>query len=221
MNPKNFAFLVLIILPVLNSPAQTAHDPAQWEKEIAAFERSDSLQPPVKKGVLFVGSSSVRLWDDLPQRFPGQKTLNRGFGGSWLSDAVHYFDRIILPYEPKTIVVYSGENDIAGGKSARLLLKDFKKLLALKGKHLPGSRLIFISLKPSPSRFAKMKEMKKANHLISARMKKKKRAVFVDVFTPMLDAQGKPREELFRADRLHMNSSGYDLWTQIVRPHLD
>jgi lysophospholipase L1-like esterase len=221
MNPKIFAFLVLIVLPVLRMPGQTAPNPVQWEKDIAAFERSDSLQVPVKKGVLFVGSSSVRLWNDLPKRFPGQKTINRGFGGSWLSDAVHYFDRIVLPYQPRTIVVYSGENDIAGGKSAQSLLKDFEALLSLKQKYLPESKLIFISLKPSPSRHERLDEMKKANALIRERMSREKRAVFVDVFTPMLDAAGKPREALFGPDQLHMNRLGYDLWTQLLKPHLN
>jgi lysophospholipase L1-like esterase len=220
MNPKIFAFLVLIVLPVLDSPAQMAHDPRQWEEDIAAFERTDSLQVPVKKGVLFVGSSSVRLWDSLPQRFPGQKTINRGFGGSWLSDVVHYFDRIVLPYQPRTIVVYSGENDIAGGKSAQSLLKDFEALLSLKQKYLPESKLIFISLKPSPSRHERLDEMKKANALIREWMSREKRVVFVDVFTPMLDTAGKPKERLFGPDRLHMNRLGYDLWTQLLKPHL-
>lgn len=219
---KKFLFFLLLVTlswPV-NTQAQTKGDPARWESEISAFGLADSLQPPPRKGVLFTGSSSIRLWEDLPGRFPGHKVINRGFGGSWLSDAVHYFPRLIVAYKPKTIVVYAGENDIADGKRAEQLLKDFEELLALRRKHLPRSKFIFISLKPSPSRAATLEEVRKANALIRQRLAGEKKAVFVDVFTPMLNERGEPREELFGPDRLHMNSKGYDLWTQALAPHL-
>jgi len=200
--------------------AQTPGDPARWVGEMAAFRKADSLQPPSTRGILFTGSSSIRLWHDLGDRFPGRKVVNRGFGGSWLSDVVHYFPRLVLPYRPKTIVVYAGENDVADGRAAEMLVQDVDALLALRRKHLPKSRLVFISLKPSPSRAGKLEEVRKANALIRQRLAGEKRAVFVDVFTPMLDADGKAREELFGPDRLHMNAKGYDLWTQVLTPYL-
>lgn len=221
MHQRFAVLLLLVILPLLNGArAQTKGDPTRWENEISAFSQADSLQPPPKKGVLFTGSSSIRLWEDLPERFPGRKVINRGFGGSWLSDAVYHFPRLVVPYRPKMLVVYAGENDIADGKSPELLLQDFEQLLSLWRQHLPGSKLIFISLKPSPSRVGKLEEVRKANTLIRQRLEGEKRAVFVDVFTPMLDAEGKPREELFGPDRLHMNSQGYDLWTRLLKPYL-
>jgi lysophospholipase L1-like esterase len=117
-------------------------------------------------------------------------------------------------------VVYAGENDIADGRPAEGLVQDVEALLTLRQKHLPKSKLVFISLKPSPSRAEKLEEVRKANTLIRQRLAGEKRAVFVDVFTPMLDAQGVAREELFGPDRLHMNAKGYDLWTQVLAPYL-
>ncbi len=200
--------------------AQTKGDPARWTQEMAAFRKADSLQPPPARGILFTGSSSIRLWRDLPDRFAGRKVINRGFGGSWLSDVVHYFPDLVLPYRPKTIVVYAGENDVADGRTAEMVARDVDALLALRQKHLPKSKLVFIALKPSPSRAEKLEEVRKANTLIRKRLAKEKQAVFVDVFTPMLDARGTAREELFGPDRLHMNTKGYDLWTQVLAPYL-
>jgi lysophospholipase L1-like esterase len=212
--------LLVILIWAPAAGAQTKGDPTRWENEISAFARADSLQPPPARGVLFTGSSSIRLWHDLPQRFSDRKVINRGFGGSWLSDAVYYFPRLVVAYQPKTIVVYAGENDIADGKTAEQLLKDFEELLSLRRKHLPKSKLIFVSLKPSPSRSSTLEEVRKANGLIRQRLTREKKAVFVDVFTPMLNERGEPREELFGPDRLHMNSKGYDIWTQVLAPHL-
>ncbi len=214
-------FLLLALLPLLPTVhAQTKGDPARWQNDIAAFRKADSLQPPPTRGIVFTGSSSIRLWHDLADRFSGRKVVNRGFGGSWLSDAVHYFPQLVVPYQPRTIVVYAGENDIADGRPAEALVKDVEALLALRRKHLPKSKLVFIALKPSPSRAEKLAEVRKANALIRQRLAGEKRAVFVDVFTPMLDARGTAREELFGPDRLHMNTKGYDLWTQVLAPYL-
>ncbi len=220
MHPR-ILFLLLGILPLFPTLyAQTKGDPAQWQNEIAAFRRADNLQPPPTGGIVFTGSSSIRLWHDLADRFSNRRIINRGFGGSWLSDVVHYFPELVVPYQPRTVVVYAGENDIADGRPAAGLLKDVEALLALRQKHLPKSKLVFIALKPSPSRAEKLEEVRKANTLIRQRLAREKQAVFVDVFTPMLDARGTAREELFGPDRLHMNTKGYDLWTQVLAPYL-
>jgi len=220
----DYRILIVLLLALLTIfPAvfgQTMGDPVRWQSDMAAFRRADSLQPPPAKGILFTGSSSIRLWHDLADRFSGRTVINRGFGGSWLSDVVHYFPGLVVPYQPKTIVLYAGENDIAEGRTAEMLLKDVETLLALRRQHLPKSKLVFLSLKPSPSRAGKLEEVRKANTLIRERLAGEKRAVFVDVFTPMLDAGGKPREELFGPDRLHMNDKGYDLWTAVLKPYL-
>ncbi len=211
--------LLLIFLASQAFP-QAKHDPLSQEKDIVAFEKADKVRRPPRRGTLFTGSSSIRLWDDLDRRFPKRKVINRGFGGAWLSDLVYYFDRVIVPYQPKKIVIYAGENDIAGGKSAEELAKDFESLFTLWRQKLPRSKLIFISLKPSPARFDKIAEIQKANELIKQRLQNEKRAVFIDVFTPMLGPDGKPREELFKEDRLHMNIKGYNLWEPLIRPFL-
>jgi lysophospholipase L1-like esterase len=221
MHPKIMLFLLLGMLPLFPTVyAQTKGDPTRWANDMAAFRKADSLQPPPNRGIVFTGSSSIRLWHDLADRFARRKVVNRGFGGSWLSDVVHYFPSLVLPYRPRTIVVYAGENDIADGRTAEMLAQDVDALLALRRKHLPKSKLVFIALKPSPSRAEKLEEVRKANTLIRQRLAGQKRAMFVDVFTPMLDADGKAREELFGPDRLHMNAKGYDLWTQVLAPYL-
>jgi lysophospholipase L1-like esterase len=221
MHPRILLFLLLGMLPLCPTiHAQTNGDPTRWTNDIGAFRKADSLQAPPTRGILFTGSSSIRLWHDLDDRFTDRKVINRGFGGSWLSDVVHYFPSLVVPYRPRTIVVYAGENDIAEGRPAEMLAKDVDVLLALRRKHLPRSKLVFISLKPSPSRAEKLEEVRRANTLIRQRLAGQKRTVFVDVFTPMLDAEGKAREELFGPDRLHMNAKGYDLWTQVLAPYL-
>jgi lysophospholipase L1-like esterase len=221
MHSKILFFLLLGILPLFPIVhAQTKGDPARWQNEIAAFRKADSLQPPPTRGIVFTGSSSIRLWHDLADRFAGRRIVNRGFGGSWLADVVHYFPELVVPHRPRTIVVYAGENDIADGRPAEALVQDVEALLALRQKHLRKSKLVFIALKPSPSRSEKLAEVRKANALIRERLAGEKRAVFVDVFTPMLDTQGAAREELFGPDRLHMNTKGYDLWTQVLTPYL-
>lgn len=215
-----FCILLFILLPTGVFCQSGEHTPATWKNDIASFEKADKASKPPQKAILFTGSSSIRFWEDLPQRFPNKKVINRGFGGAYLSDVVYYFDRIVIPYRPRKIVVYAGENDIAGGKTADEVFQHFEALLRLWKQKASRSKFIFISLKPSPVRYEKISEVRKANELIRQRLKEEKRATFVDVFTPMLGPDGKPREELFRPDRLHLNKQGYDLWESLVRPYL-
>lgn len=175
---------------------------------------------PSANAVLFLGSSTIRLWHSLEQDFPELAVVNRGFGGSQIEDSIRYAPRIVLPLKPRTIVFYAGENDLAEGKTPTQVCADFRHLVADLHAALPGTRLLFIALKPSPCRANLLDAMRQANALIGDWIQTDSRLKYLDVFTPMLDATGAPRAELFADDHLHMNAAGYALWTQILRPRL-
>ena len=191
--------------------------------EIEAFERADRTNPPPKDAVLFVGSSSIRLWKTLPQDFPGLKVINRGFGGSQVADSVRYADRIVLPYHPRVVVLYAGDNDLAAGKSPQQVLADFESFVGKVHTALPDTPVLYLSIKPSVARWHLIDKIREANRLIeqSAAAGSGGKVVYVDVFTPLLTPDGKPRPDLLVADGLHLNAEGYKLWTPIVREHID
>lgn len=197
-----------------------AQDFKQWEAEISAFERADQASKPPKKGTVFTGSSSIRLWDSAQQDFPGKKIINRGFGGSQ-TDAVAYFaDRIIVPYKPRQVVIYVGDNDLAAGKTPEKVLADFKDLFFKIRNQVPKATITFLSIKPSPSRIKLLGSIRETNTMIKGFLNSQKRTSYVDVFTPMLLPGGKPRPELFRADSLHMTPAGYAVWKSALAPYL-
>ena len=200
--------------------AQTNSGPARFEAEIKAFEAADRTNPPPQGAVLFVGSSSIRLWKTLARDFPNQKVINRGFGGSHVADSLAFADRIILPYKPKMVVIYAGDNDIAAGKPPETVFADFNALTEKIHAKMPQTRIAFISIKPCPSRWHLADKIRAANEMIARRCAQDKRLVYIDVFGPMLGTDGKPRPELFVEDKLHMNEQGYALWKRIVAPHL-
>ncbi len=193
---------------------------AKWEKEISAFEKLDQENPPPKHAIVFVGSSSIKKWTTVAKDFPYHRVLNRGFGGSQMSDAAHFADRIVLPYEPRFIVVYSGGNDINAKKTAGQVFASFKEFVANVRAKQPDVPIAYISIAGNPKRWEQVDEVKKANALIEAFTKEQPGLKFIDVFHEMLGADGLPRPEIFSADRLHMNPEGYKLWTQIVGKHL-
>ncbi len=212
----------LLALPVSSRAAETNNTPhARWEKDIAAFEAADKTTPPPKDAVVFVGSSSIRLWKSAPEHFSKHRIINRGFGGSYMSDSVAFADRIVIPYHPKLVVLYAGDNDIAAGKSPEQVCDDFMTFVARLHASLPDTRIAYLAIKPSPSRLKYFEQHKRANELIREASATNDKLVYVDVWTPMLGADGKPREELFLKDRLHLNDEGYKLWAGIVGPVLD
>lgn len=190
--------------------------------EIAAFKKKDSLSFPPKNAILFVGSSSFRLWHNIDSFFPGYTIINRGFGGSSLPDMIRYEKDIIFPYQPKQIVIYCGENDIAGDTaiSAETVAGRFKQLFTHIRTALPGVPVVFVSIKPSPSRWQWRDKMMEANRLIKKYLKRKKHTKFVDVWKAMLGPNGRPEEDLFLADRLHMKPAGYIIWAEKIKPLL-
>lgn len=192
----------------------------RWEKAIRSFEEKDKQALPSKNAVLFVGSSSIRMWD-LPKYFPDLEVINRGFGGSQVADSVRYMSRIVTPHVPQTVVLYAGGNDITAGKSPETVFSNFKKFVGSLRWDLPEARLIYICTKPSISRWRLVDKMRRANELIRTYIEKDDRILYADIDTPMLGQDGKPRRDLFIKDGLHLNDKGYKLWTSVVRPLID
>lgn len=216
-----FTFVVLSIgsLPIVGADEPKPYDGSRWEREIAAFEADDARIERPQVETLFVGSSSIRLWN-LEKSFPDRATLNRGFGGSQIVDSVHFADRIVTPYRPQTIVFYAGDNDIASGKSPEQVAADYDAFVAAVRAKLPEAKIVFIGIKPSIARWKLVDKVRAANKLIQASVEKDTHQAFVDVDAPMLGEDGTPRKELFRDDGLHLNDAGYELWTKLVTPHL-
>lgn len=211
------AILLLGSLLAARAPTPAPqHD--KWEKEIAAFEEADRTDPPPPDAILFVGSSSIRQWKTLSGDFARSTVINRGFGGSEMSDSLRYADRIILPYQPHMIFVYAGDNDLANKKSPEAIMADFGKLVEKVHAKLPKTKIYFISIKPSKARWSLIDQIRKTNELAKDYAEQQAQVGYVDTFTPMLNAEGKPREELLAEDGLHLNREGYALWAQIIRP---
>lgn len=190
--------------------------------EIKEFKKQDSIHFPPAHAILFVGSSSFHFWHDVSDYFPGYTIINRGFGGSSLPDVIRYAGEIIFPYQPKQIVIYCGENDLAASASvnADTVFNRFKTLFELIRSRMPGENVLFISLKPSPSRERLMPEMEAANLLIKSYLSHQKNAHFIDVYHIMLRHDGSVKKDIFRQDMLHMNPKGYALWQKEIAPYL-
>jgi lysophospholipase L1-like esterase len=222
MNRRQYLFLFVacalsLLLPRL-APAQ-APAAEKWEKTIATFEADDAKNPPPKDAVLFVGSSSIRLWD-LKKSFPELPTINRGFGGSQMSDAAQYAKRLIAPYKPRLIVLYEGDNDLAAKESPADVAVDFDRLLKLIRADLPTTPLVVIGCKPSPKRWALIEQQRELNRLLTDRCQQDGHAKFLDIEKPMLGDDGQPNADLFRDDLLHLNAKGYALWNSLLAPHV-
>jgi lysophospholipase L1-like esterase len=224
MRFPNFSAVVLLslLLPFAwRLHAEPVADPfAKWEKEISAFEAKDRENPPPRNAIVFVGSSSIRKWTTLAEDFPHHQVINRGFGGSQIIDSVHFADRIVLPYEPRMIVLYAGGNDIHAGKSPEQVFADFQAFVEKVRAKLPKTEIACISIAGNPSRWAEVEQVKVLNHLIEDYIKDKPGLKFINVFLRMLGSDGQPQPDIFVEDRLHMNAAGYELWTEIVGPYL-
>jgi lysophospholipase L1-like esterase len=202
-------------------PAQVADpDPARFENEIAAFEHWDRQNYFPEGAILFVGSSSIRMWPTA-ESLPNLPVINRGFGGSHISDVNHFAERIVLKYSPRLIVFYSGDNDIESGKSPQQVLDDFQEFAKLVNEKLPKTRIIYLPIKPSIARWTKWPQMQGVNTHVKQLWQSDERIIYVDTASPMLGEDGQPRGELFLDDGLHLNAKGYALWTETLRPVLD
>ena len=192
----------------------------KWEPRVQAIEKHDREHPPKTGGVFFVGSSTIQLWH-LDKAFERSDVSNRGISGSQIVDSTHFADRLILPYKPRLIVFYAGDNDINAGKSAEQVLADYKEFVSKIHADLPDTRILFLPIKPSPSRWKQYPTQSKANASIKELSQGGKHLEYVDLVTPMLGSNGEPRPELYQPDKLHMSPEGYAIWNDVVRKYLD
>lgn len=201
---------------------EASQDPAFFEDEIAAFEAADRASPPPERPVVFVGSSSIRLWDTLAADFAPLPVLNRGFGGSQLAHVNHYAERIVLRYRPRAVLLYAGDNDLDArtGKTAEDVLGDFERFVGLVHGAVPDARIYYLAIKPSRLRWERWPEMRRANDAIAAACERDPRLAFLDTAAPMLATGEPPAGRLFVFDGLHLSAEGYALWTDVVRPRL-
>lgn len=223
-----FAISSLLVASGIAEPVASSVAPSQkiphhfekWEKDVAAFEKNDALNPPPKHAVLFVGASTIVRWKSLAEDFKGTVVLNRGFGGNQIADSTYYADRMIFPYEPKMIFLRAGGNDIHAGRSAEEVFGDFKDFVAKVRQRLPEVPIAYIALSPAPSRWNERESGDKLNELIAGYVKQQQNLLLVDDSKLPLGADGQPRPELFVADRLHFSEDGYKLLAEAVRPYL-
>jgi lysophospholipase L1-like esterase len=230
--PRPLLLTVLLLTLLVDSPvlrgqavevkkkAAPVAGPAKWEKDIAAYEAKDREQPPEKGGIVFIGSSSIRMWKTLAEDFPRHRVLNRGFGGSQIADSVHFADRIIIPYAPRMVVLYAGGNDINSGKSPEQVVGDFRAFFTKVRAALPEAEIACISIAGNPKRWAQVEQVKETNAAIRAFLAEQPRAHFIDVFPRMLGADGLPLPHIFVEDKLHMNAAGYAIWREVVGAYL-
>lgn len=218
-------FLTIAAIPLFTVHAEENQaysmfpKPTRYTKDITKFLEKDSLTPPPTNAVLCIGSSSMRGWHEtIHEDFAPLTVIPRGFGGSTMYDVLYYADKIVLPYKPRAIVLYEGDNDIAHNVKPEKVASTFQDLVKKVHAELPECRIYFISIKPSISRWKIWPKMADANALIKDICEKDTRMIYVDVATNMLNEKGMPKKELFKKDNLHMVRDGYIIWRDTIRP---
>lgn len=217
---------VLALLLVLAAPARALAvpppDPARFAEEIRAFARADSAGIAEVRPVVFYGSSSIRMWHDrLAADFAPLPVVGRGFGGSTMSEAAFWVDRVVAPLRPWAVVLYEGDNDLEMGRTPDEVLRDFDLLVAKLRATSPSTHLFVLSIKPSEARWAKWPAMRETNaRLAAVCARSPERMTFVDVARPLLGDDGRPRPEMYLEDRLHLTARGYDAWRSRLIPVL-
>jgi lysophospholipase L1-like esterase len=196
------------------APPTPAH--SKWEPDIRTFEEADRAAPPPQDGILFVGSSSIRLWKTLQRDFAGLPVINRGFGGSKIHEVTAFLDRIVLPYRPRLIVFYAGTNDLNDGLPVERVFADYQAFVGLVHAALPHTRIAFISVAPNPARWHLRGAMQQLNRKVAAFSRANARLDFIDVWLAMLGPDRRPKPDIYVEDRLHMNEKGYAIWKDIV-----
>jgi lysophospholipase L1-like esterase len=208
------------LLPVGLFAVEAALPADRWEADMCWFDKLDRDRPGQPGGVVFVGSSSIRMWD-LARAFPKVKPLNRGFGGSHVADSVRQIDRLVNRHKPRTVVLYAGDNDITAGKTPDEVIRDFEAFVAGVRKSCPDCRIVYIGIKPSLARWELRDQMQQTNAGIRAVCQRSSNCEFVDVWDAMLGDDGHPRKELFIFDGLHLSPAGYAVWNGLVGPQIE
>lgn len=218
----------IVCVATLSSYAQDADpgkdypDPStRFVKNIEKFEASDAKSMPPEGVIVCIGSSSMRGWHGtIKKDLEPLTVIKRGFGGSNMNEALYYADRIVIPYKPRAVVVYEGDNDIAQKVSPQKVAETTRAFVAKVHESLPDCRIYFLSIKPSIKRWSMWPKMVEANKLIEEICAEDDRLTYIDVATVMLDDEGQPQKNLFKEDDLHMTRDGYVLWRDQVRPVL-
>jgi lysophospholipase L1-like esterase len=216
------AIINITVTLLLLSSAVWSQDKIPYWNEVQALKKKDSIQFPAANQILLIGSSSFTMWTDVQDYFPNHKILNRAFGGSSLVDLIRFRYDVIYPYQPKQIVIYCGENDFASSDTVtvQMVVQRFKTLYGLIRARYATTPLLYVSMKPSPSRVHLMKKFEEANNQIAMFLKKDKKAAFADVFSKMLQPNGTPMTDIFLGDKLHMNAKGYAIWKKVLEKFL-
>jgi lysophospholipase L1-like esterase len=212
-------FAAVTSLYLIGSTCAPGKPKSKWEKSITEFERWDTKNSFPADSVLFVGSSSIGLWETA-RYFPEFPVINRGFGGSTIHDVNLFVDRIVIKYQPKVIVFYAGDNDIAGQTPPDRVKHNFTEFVQRVHSTLPDTPIVFISIKPSGARWHLWPKMQQANSLINQYIEQNKKLYYLDLATPLLDKNGRPDKNFFVADKLHLNQKGYDIWTKLLKTKL-
>lgn len=222
MNIKRKGVLLIAsLIAVFSSVFAQQKERYPFENEIIAYKHADISNRPAKGGILFVGSSSIRKWTDLGNRFAGKPIISRGVGGCQLSQITDlYMDSIVYPYQAKTIFVYAGDNDLASGQTADEVVASFEKFWNLVNSRQPKTRIYWMSIKYSGSRMQLQPAMEEVNLRIKKFLEGKKNGTYVDLATVLLGPDGTPDDTLFEKDRLHLNAKGYDKWEAVLKPYL-
>jgi lysophospholipase L1-like esterase len=218
---RSVILTAIVALATSLAPRAMAQTAERWDPAIQKFEEGDKVSPPPQNGVLFVGASSIVRWN-LPEYFPelGAKAINRGFGGSQSVDAVRYVDRIVVPYHPRVVVYYAGDNDVEANIPAQEIAHQFALFDQKVHAALPQTRIVFISIKPSIRRWKWIDTIKSANAMVKEYCAKHPNLAFMDIEQQMLGADGKPNPALLVEDGLHMTPAGYKIWTAALNPLL-
>lgn len=215
---RTLLFSICILLSGLSLKAQDV----PFADDIRRFKEMDKLQAPPQNAILFIGSSSFTMWKDVAKYFPGYTIINRGFGGSSLPDLLRYEKDILIPYHPKQVVIYCGENDFAASDTVttETVVGRFRQLFTDIRQALPNAAIAFVSIKPSPSRRHLQTKIIAANLQISKFLATQKKASFINIYDQMISADGNMMGQLFLSDSLHMNPAGYAIWQKAIQPFL-
>jgi lysophospholipase L1-like esterase len=211
---------LVFVLGLLMAGSAAAQEPTgRFEKELTAFAAADAALPPPRGEIVFVGSSTIVDWDTA-RYFPGLRIVNRGLWGSSLADAVRFVERLVIPHQPRLVVLYAGDNDIDAGRTTEEVTVQFERFVRAIHARLPQTRIVYIGIKPSPQRWITIDRMRATNAMIRAVCARDDRLAFVDVDGVMLGWDERPRRELYAEDGLHLSPQGYELWSSLVRPFL-
>lgn len=191
-----------------------------YEDEVRQIEQLHEQAPPQPGSVVFYGSSSLRLWTTLSDDMAPWPVINRAFGGSTLAACVHFFDRLVLPCAPGAIVLYAGDNDLGDGRLPDDVVRSLRAMLTRIDTSLGPVPVAYVSIKPSLTRWGLRERIQRVNAEARLMMEQRPSSYYVDVYTPMLDANGRPRAKLFDTDGLHLSSAGYRLWRTVLRPYV-